>query len=159
MPAPANYSRKLGEALKGATFEFGVLLENELNIFLNEEDLVVSRKMQASIESVTRLDEGELEVLVGPTIHYAEYVHDGTGPAAGNDRYFPPPSALINWVQKRGFAAGEGTPEERAKLLAWHIYQHGTEPNPFLERFNQQKGEKLAGRFHTILQKRINQTN
>lgn len=151
MPAPANYSRQLGEALKGATFEFGVLLENELNIFLNEEDLVVSREMQASIESVTRLDEGELEVLVGPTIHYAEYVHEGTEP------HFPPPAELVDWVEKRGFAAGEGTPMERARLLAFHIAEEGTKPNPFLVNFNQQHGEQLAGRFNDILQKRINQ--
>lgn len=151
MPGPANYSRKLGDAIRGATFEFGGLLENELNIFLNQEDLVVSRKMQESIESVTRLEEGELEVLVGPTIHYATYVHEGTKP------HFPPPAELIDWVQKRGFAAGQGSPEDRAWLLAFHISQEGTEPNPFLVRFNQQKGEELAGRFSDILQKRIEQ--
>jgi len=143
-----DYPRKVYDAIEGATFEFGGLLENELNIFLNREDLTVSRKMQESIVSEVRRSQGDLEVLVGPDIFYAEYVHEGTDP------HFPPPSELIDWVLHRGFASGEGSPQHRAFLLALHISREGTEPNPFLERFNDQKGEELAGRFTAIVEKR-----
>jgi hypothetical protein len=153
MPSDPEYSEKIGAALKEATFEFGGLLKNELNIFLNEEDLTVSRKMQESIESVERLEGDTLEVLVGPTVHYAEYVHQGTKP------HFPPVAELIDWVQKRGFASGERTPRERARLLAFHIAEEGTEPNPFLTRFNQQKGEQLSSEYREMLQKAIDRRN
>ena len=145
----SDLDQRIEDAIQGAVFEFGGLLANELNIYLNREDLVVSRKMQDSIEFRVRRESGDLEVLVGPTIEYAEYVHEGTKP------HFPPPAELIDWVDQRGFASGAGTLEERAELLAWHIFQHGTEPNPFLDRFNQQKGDQFAEKFSDVLQKRI----
>ena len=146
----SNYSERIGDAIGGAAFEFGGLVANELNIFLNQEDLVVSREMQDSIEHFTRRQGGDLEVLVGPTAEHAHYVHEGTEP------HFPPPDSLIDWVDFRGFALDAGSLEDRAFLLALHISREGTEPNPFLERFDDAKGREHARQFAEILNRRIN---
>lgn len=145
-----QYPDTIGDAIEGAAFEFGGLVANELNIFLNREDLNVSREMQDSIEHITRRQGGELEVVVGPTAEHAQYVHEGTEP------HFPPPDSLIDWVEFRAFAPDAGSPEDRALLLAIHISREGTEPNPFLDRFHQQKGRQHADAFAETLNRRIN---
>lgn len=145
----SQYPDTIGDATEGAAFEFGSLVANELNIFLNQEDLAVSREMQGSIEHMTRRQGGELEVVVGPTAEHAEYVHEGTEP------HFPPPDSLIDWVEFRGFAADAGSLEDRAMLLALHISREGTEPNPFLERFHSLKGREHADAFAETLNRRI----
>ena len=155
--ADSDFPLEVARALEGAAFEFGGYLENQLNQYLNEEDLVVSREMQASIEHRVRRDGGSpIEVLVGPTAEHTEYVHDGTGPAAGNDRYMPPEGVLRDWIVERGFASGLGSLDEREDLLRWHIYQHGTQPNPFLERFDNEYGDQYAETYSEIVQKRLN---
>ena len=146
----AQNAENFRKAYEGAAMEFGGEVANELNIFLNEEDLVVSREMQNSIEwRALRGGDGAFTILVGPTIEYAEYVHEGTAP------HFPPDGVLRDWIVERGFAADAGSLDEREDLLQWHIYQHGTEANPFMDRFEQDKGDDFAKQYGQILQKRI----
>jgi hypothetical protein len=78
---------------------------------------------------------------------YAEYVHEGTGPAAGKAAYLPPAERLYEYVKARagvsfrntrrgGAARGRQYDEirDRAWALARYIQRHGTKPNPFMER-------------------------
>lgn len=81
---------------------------------------------------------------------YAQYIHEGTGPAAGHNRYYPNLGAIIQWVGRKGLyerfnRAGnltkiKWTPgkkftrqrrkdyweiENIARAIAWKIYQFG----------------------------------
>lgn len=76
--------------------------------------------------------------------HYAPYVEHGTGPAAGRPRYYPNPDNLMDHLLNvrgaRRFAWARGGRREsqrlevwfRARAWAWHIYQHGTRPHPYM---------------------------
>ena len=84
---------------------------------------------------------------MAPGVAYAEYVHEGTGPAAGRASYMPPVSHLYAYVKgragvsfrnaKKGSAARSAQYDEirdRAWALARYIQRHGTKPNRFMER-------------------------
>jgi hypothetical protein len=58
--------------------------------------------------------------------NYSLYVHQGTGPAAGHEQYWPNMDALGKWASRHGI--------ENVYLLARHIYRYGIEPNPFADR-------------------------
>lgn len=146
-----EYPRRLSDAIEGAAFEFGGYIANDLNQFLNDEDLVVSREMQASIRHETRREGGTLEVVAVFDAEHANYVHDGTKP------HWPPKGVLLDWIQFRNFAPDAGTLEQREFLLRRHISEEGTKANPFLERYAEEYGEENAERFRSILQKRIDQ--
>jgi len=71
-----------------------------------------------------------VEVLLGyggAAAGYAVFVHEGTGPAVGRPKYFPPIDALKRWAKKK---LGD---EDAAYGVAWKIYHKGTEPRKFLE--------------------------
>lgn len=102
-----------------------------------------------------------LERFITPTANYAPYVEDGTGPAAGKARYFPNPDKLFDFIRQspavRGFgwakkdSAKRGGQELevwfRSRALAWSIYQHGTQPHPFVAP----TAEKMTGRFFALM--------
>jgi hypothetical protein len=58
-------------------------------------------------------------VRVGSTLPYAEFVETGTRP------HWPPLAALQGWADRHGIPAF---------LVARAIAEHGTAPNPFMER-------------------------
>lgn len=60
------------------------------------------------------------------TVAYAEYVHEGTGPAAGHEQYWPNMSALEPWCRNHGI--------DNVFLVARKIYRYGTTPDPFADR-------------------------
>lgn len=64
----------------------------------------------------------------GAAADYAVYVHEGTGPAVGRPKYFPPVSALEAWAKKK---LGDA---ELAYVVARKIYNEGTEPVKYLEK-------------------------
>ena len=71
-----------------------------------------------------------IEVLLGysgAAASYAVFVHEGTGPAVGRPKYFPPVDALKRWAKKK---LGD---EDAAYAVARKIYNKGTEPRKFLE--------------------------
>lgn len=94
--------------------------------------------------SIQAWRDGEYQRMVAPTVNYAAAVEQGTGPAVGKERYFPPPQALESWVKLRAritFSARKGTHlrkrqenevRDRAQALARFIYEHGTQPHPFV---------------------------
>lgn len=51
----------------------------------------------------------------------------------GSRPHMPPVEPLIGWVTRRGFASGVEA-EKLAWAIARHIAQHGTRPNPFIDR-------------------------
>jgi len=71
----------------------------------------------------------EVEAVWGSDSTYARFVEEGTGPAAGHDRYWPPWRALELWVVKILGVAFEDA-EEAAKGVARGIFWHGTEAQP-----------------------------
>lgn len=153
----ADLDEQVSDAIKGAVFATAGWAENELNQYLHDEDLVVSRQMQASIRSVVDASGESLGFLLGPTAEYAVYVHEGTGPAVGESKYLPPEGVLRDWIVERGFASGHGTLDEREDLLRWHIYHEGTRPNPFMDRFEQKRAEDIITRYEQELKKRTEQ--
>lgn len=64
----------------------------------------------------------------GAAKDYAVFVHEGTGPAVGRPRYFPPVSALEGWAARK-----LGDPK-LAYVVARSIHQKGTKPTKFLEK-------------------------
>lgn len=97
---------------------------------------------------VAPLEEGGPQVIgheVRAGMAYAPYVELGTGPAAGQPRYYPNPDSLLDYLrtvrssrahneirgQRRDFARYELW--HRSRAWAWHIYQHGTRAHPFMQ--------------------------
>lgn len=165
-----DYAAETGDALEGAAFEFGGFLANQLNQYLEDEDLVVSRDMQASIVHETLREGNRIEVIAGPETKYAEYVHDGTDP------FLPPYQPLRDWVEARGLASGtqdrlvqfttsdgqdvEFTAEvdlvhEVTQAVRYKISKEGIDANPFLERFNDEKGDEFAERYAEMINERL----
>ena len=165
-----DYPAVVGDALEGAAFEFGNLLANELNQYLEDEDINVSRDMQKSIVQETLRDGDVIEVLAGPKVEYAEYVHEGTDP------FLPPYEPLRRWVEARGLASGTqdrlvqfttGSGEEVeftatvdlahevTQAVRYKIAKEGITANPFLVRFNEEKGEEFAERYAEIIENRL----
>ena len=87
--------------------------------------------------------EDQFNWFVRPSVNYAVEVEEGTGPAAGMERYFPDPKALEPYVKLRGgvtFTGRRGSAKrrgqeaevrDRAWGLARFIFEHGTKPHPF----------------------------
>lgn len=86
-------------------------------------------------------------VTIAPGVKYADYVNDGTGPAAGRQPYMPNIENLLPWVKARAGVSFRNTRaggaarsaqydviRDRAWALARYIQRHGTKPNPFVER-------------------------
>ena len=75
-------------------------------------------------------DRDGVEVVVGfggAAKGYAVGVHEGTGPAVGRPKYFPPIDALKRWAKKK--LGDEGL----AFVVARKIYNEGTKPTKFLQ--------------------------
>ena len=71
-----------------------------------------------------------IEVLLGyggAAAEYAVFLHEGTGPAVGRPRFFPPVSAIEPWVRKKM------GPDVDPFVVARSIGRKGLEPRKFLE--------------------------
>lgn len=80
---------------------------------------------------------------------YAVYVHEGTGPAVGRPRYFPPIAALKGWAKR---VLGD---ESAAYAVARAIYVRGTRPRKFLEGPFRRRVEGMASRLATRVRRAI----
>lgn len=69
----------------------------------------------------------------GAAAGYALYVHEGTGPAVGRPKYFPPVEALKPWVRKK-LGVSESELDSVAFLVARKVGQKGTKPTKYLEK-------------------------
>jgi len=78
---------------------------------------------------------------------YTKYLERGTGPAAGNARYWTNKPKVRNWAASKG-AVGVGWYKLRS-----HIYQHGTKPHPFTARVIRTELDNLK----EIVEERINE--
>lgn len=116
------------------------------------EEMARAARAQApkSLSTLTqsiRVDKVEdLHYTVTPGVNYARFVEEGTGPAAGQPRYYPNPDNLRQYLETtpraRGFEwakRGSGKREaqrydlwHRSRAFAWWIYQHGTRAQPFM---------------------------
>jgi len=77
---------------------------------------------------------------IGTNTDYAEYIEHGTGPAAGHQRYFPPPGSLIYWMKRKGI------PENLEYVIRRSIFLKGTKPKPFLyPAFRAEKPQYIIG--------------
>lgn len=105
------------------------------------------------------VEEGELAFRVTPGSKVAVFRELGTGPAAGKPRYYPNPDALKDYLitapryRRHDWArAGSGKRGEqelslwfRSRAWAWHIYNRGTKPQPFMRpAFEETKPAILA---------------
>lgn len=89
---------------------------------------------------------GELHFRVQTGVNHARAVEEGTGPAAGRQRYFPNVQSLEQHIRQsrhmRGFntwsrskrkrATQERAIRDRAWGLAWHILDKGTKAYPYM---------------------------
>lgn len=83
---------------------------------------------------ITRFVGDGLTAAVGSDAKSARWVEEGTGPAAGHDRYFPPPDALLPWMSRHGITPKPGqTDMDVAWSIARAIYRKGIKGRPFLE--------------------------
>lgn len=108
---------------------------------------------------ITVLEEGELSFRITPAVQYAVFVEKGTGPAVGKPRYYPNPDALMDYLitntRYRGHKwsrpgskkrlTQEEDLHDRSRAWAWHIYNRGTKPQPFMRpAFEETKPAILA---------------
>jgi len=84
--------------------------------------------------------------LVEYTAPYALFVHDGTRP------HWPPPGVLLRWVELVLGVTGQEAKRVEF-LVARHIAQFGTKPQPFLRDAVQAVEPKLEGYFRKHLGK------
>ncbi len=89
----------------------------------------------------------DLSYVVAAGSAHAAYVEAGSGPAAGQEKYYPNPDNLLQYLmtspRARGFERFKrsdlGRLEQemslvrRAQSFAWWIYQHGTRAQPFMQ--------------------------
>ena len=63
---------------------------------------------------------------------YWEYLEEGTGPARGRDKYWPPPSAIAKWIEIKPVIPrpdGNGripTPKQLTYIISRKIHDKGT---------------------------------
>lgn len=82
---------------------------------------------------LTTFSGGALTAEIGSTQKTAVWIEQGTGPAAGHAKYFPPPDALLPWMSRHGITPKKGeTQMGIAWMIARSIYNKGTKPSPFL---------------------------
>lgn len=77
-----------------------------------------------------RTASGDIEVVLGyggAASDYAVFVHEGTGPAVGRPRYWPPIEPLKDWARKK---LGD---ERLGYAVQRKIHAKGTEGKKFLE--------------------------
>jgi hypothetical protein len=91
--------------------------------------------------------EGDYERAVRPGVQYAAAVELGTGPAAGQARYFPDPQKLMAWLKFRAGGAPGASLRDRAFGLARHIERFGTRAQPFVAP----TAEAMAPRVQSIV--------
>jgi len=92
------------------------------------------------IDGKTEIADGKVISKLICTSPYGRFKEEGTGPAAGHDKYMPPVKVILEWMKHRGIGASQKTAGTRglatmahiAYAIRWHIYQHGTLPHPFL---------------------------
>lgn len=109
----------------------------------------------------------ELERFVAPTVNYGPYFEKGTGPAAGEARYYPNPDKLLDFLRAhpraRGFSwARPGSAKRgmqnlelwlRSRAMARSIYMKGTQPHPVSE----QTRDKAESRVFAIMRESLAQ--
>jgi len=74
--------------------------------------------------------------IIYPTVDYAEYVHEGTGPARGRAQYWPRMSALEPWCRNHGI--------DNVFLVARKIHDVGIQPNKFVDRAMDSVGDSYS---------------
>lgn len=97
-------------------------------------------QLQGHIKSDTRIENGRVIARIRCDSPYGRYIEEGTGPAAGHDKYMPPVRVILDWMKHRGIGAsqksvgtrGLATMAHIAYAIRWHIYQHGIKAKPFM---------------------------
>lgn len=98
------------------------------------------------VNSIMAAPSGELAWMARAGTEHAAYVEYGTGPAAGQEKYYPNPDNLLQYLMttpkargfkrfkrsERGRLEQEMVMVRRAQAFAWWIYQHGTKAQPFM---------------------------
>lgn len=148
---PAEMDKQLNGALDRAALETA----REMRRAAAERDVFGTLKNSIQIEKQA------LERFITPSVKYARFVEEGTGPAAGKARYFPNPGAILQFVthspRARGFDwARKGSKKRgdqnrelwfRSKALAFAIYMKGTKPHPFVAP----TAAKMKSRFFAVM--------
>lgn len=93
--------------------------------------------LQQHIRSKTELQGSTITAQLICTSPYGKYIEEGTGPAAGHARFFPPPGVLINWLM-RGVGMSEDQAREKEFVFRRAIHIHGTKAQPFMEPAKQE---------------------
>jgi hypothetical protein len=133
------------------TLEYGI---NEAKRILQANGTNVTERLQDSlIWEVISSESDNITGKFGSPLNYAACVENGTRP------HFPPVSAIIEWVHKKGITGTysvktgrrtgsnmtqEQQDEEAAFAIAWHIYHYGTRAHPFLTPAGVLAGNKFG---------------
>ncbi|SCX40416.1 hypothetical protein [Nitrosospira sp. Nsp1] len=129
-------------------------MERNLEVFLSRGAQDVARDARSRApklfstltNSIMAARVGPLHWRVSPSVNYAVYAEEGTGPAAGQARYYPNPDSLLQYLRLapsyRRFKLGPRDSRKRgeqeldlwfrARQMAWAIYTKGTKAQPFM---------------------------
>lgn len=113
---------------------------------VSEAKIRAPKSLSNLVNSIIAAPAGELAWVARAGSAHAVAVEQGTGPAAGKDKYYPNPDSLLQYLmttpKARGFGrwkrSDRGRLEQemgmvrRAQAFAWWIYQHGTKAQPFM---------------------------
>jgi hypothetical protein len=121
---------------------FNSTLHNYMVRAVREGERVMRKEAPKALSTLTnsiRGDQvGEFEWIISPHTNYGRMVALGTGQGGGYHRYYPggkiAQANLEAWLNKRPATGKAVTMKERLRALTWHIYIHGTKPNPYHER-------------------------
>lgn len=148
---PAEMDKQLNSALDRAALETA----REMRRAAAERDVFGTLKNSIWIEKRA------LERFITPSVNYARFVEEGTGPAAGKARYFPNPDNLLQFLRQspraRGYSwARKGSAKRggqelelwfRSRAMAMSIYMKGTKPHPFVAP----TAAKMKSRFFAVM--------
>lgn len=131
----AEMSRTLRELGAQADRELGAALYAEGNAIMGaskrevpvDEGVLRASGFVATPVATRQGPEVSLGYAGGASKGYAIFVHEGTGPAVGRPRYWPPLKPLAEWAQRVLGDASIGRAIQRA------IYNRGTKPKKFFE--------------------------
>ncbi len=144
------------------------LVAKDLDRLTNREGSLLVGKVKKKITSMGKVDQGDLrksisyetrrngprnELLIGPNVKHAIFVHEGTKP------HWAPLGALLLWAKRVHPDLNPVQLTLFAKRVQFKIARKGTEAHPFLTDVFEEEAPKIRKRFnsgvHNIFQNRF----
>jgi hypothetical protein len=145
----SDIEKQVWQQIRGLAERIKEKLRAQVQYVLKGNDKVVSSTLWKSIDGDIERKADEIIITIFSNTKYAEYVHEGTGPAVGHSKYFPAITPIAAWVDEKKIAGSYSIKTKRriasrgfqrleenyivAYKIAWKIYQQGIKPLKFFD--------------------------